>query len=180
MFKKSNNPDIAVLEKSYRGRTFSVSHLKVLKIENARFCVWCHEGKLNHGNQRWCSEECVSSGLAWANPQSEHGLHILLVKQNFKCLHCNFDYLPYVEKALSYLNRNHPTVDKAKIRNQISALLMKVMKRNIPRDKAPEVDHIIPISKGGQAIGLDNVGILCYSCHKMKTKVDNSGPRKKK
>jgi 5-methylcytosine-specific restriction endonuclease McrA len=46
-------------------------------------------------------------------------------------------------------------------------------------NKEPEIDHIIPIFKGGMAIGLDNVQILCYSCHKKKTKKDLEKPKKK-
>jgi len=49
-----------------------------------------------------------------------------------------------------------------------------------PEDRQPEVDHIVPISKGGQALGLDNHQAICKMCHKVKTKVDNSGPRKKR
>ena len=39
--------------------------------------------------------------------------------------------------------------------------------------KAPEIDHIIPVKLDGMAIGFDNVQILCYSCHKIKTAKDN-------
>lgn len=44
----------------------------------------------------------------------------------------------------------------------------------------PEVDHIIPIHKGGISLGLENHQAICYTCHKAKSKVDNSGPRKNK
>jgi 5-methylcytosine-specific restriction endonuclease McrA len=44
--------------------------------------------------------------------------------------------------------------------------------RQLKDNKEPEIDHIIPIFKGGMTIGLDNVQILCYSCHKKKTKKD--------
>lgn len=44
--------------------------------------------------------------------------------------------------------------------------------RMLKDNKEPEIDHIIPIFKGGMSIGLDNVQILCYSCHKKKTKKD--------
>ncbi|MFL5785884.1 MAG: HNH endonuclease [Bacteriovoracaceae bacterium] len=49
--------------------------------------------------------------------------------------------------------------------------------RNLKDNKEPEIDHIIPIFKGGMAIGLDNVQILCYSCHKKKTKKDLEKPK---
>lgn len=38
--------------------------------------------------------------------------------------------------------------------------------------KEPEIDHIIPVALNGMSIGLENVQILCYGCHKIKTKKD--------
>lgn len=38
--------------------------------------------------------------------------------------------------------------------------------------RTPEVDHIIPIALGGQSLGFDNHQVLCYDCHKTKTKKD--------
>ena len=37
---------------------------------------------------------------------------------------------------------------------------------------ASEVDHIVPISKGGDAFDPDNLQCLCESCHSRKTMVD--------
>jgi 5-methylcytosine-specific restriction endonuclease McrA len=56
---------------------------------------------------------------------------------------------------------------------------LKRLKEHISSDRKPEVDHIVPVSKGGATLGLDNHQAICYTCHKVKTKVDNSGPRKK-
>lgn len=33
-----------------------------------------------------------------------------------------------------------------------------------------QVDHILPISHGGDGIGLKNIQVLCAGCHKRKTK----------
>lgn len=35
-----------------------------------------------------------------------------------------------------------------------------------------EVDHVLPICKGGGGMGLWNFQLLCNSCHKEKTKID--------
>ena len=32
-----------------------------------------------------------------------------------------------------------------------------------------EVDHIIPIFKGGTALGWDNIQLLCQDCHRLKS-----------
>jgi 5-methylcytosine-specific restriction endonuclease McrA len=51
--------------------------------------------------------------------------------------------------------------------------LMKHLKELSEPGKAPEVDHREPIVLGGQALGLENVHVLCEACHKEKTKEDN-------
>lgn len=35
-----------------------------------------------------------------------------------------------------------------------------------------QVDHILPVHKGGGGMGLWNFQLLCKSCHKQKTKQD--------
>jgi 5-methylcytosine-specific restriction endonuclease McrA len=57
---------------------------------------------------------------------------------------------------------------------------MRRIKSKSPEERRPEIDHRIPISKGGSplSINLDGLDCLCYSCHKKKTKVDLSGKRK--
>lgn len=70
-------------------------------------------------------------------------------------------------------------MDPAQIHNKISKRLMKILKYKTPTENSPEVDHVVPIKKGGQSIGFDNHQALCYRCHKNKSKLDNSGPRKK-
>jgi 5-methylcytosine-specific restriction endonuclease McrA len=50
--------------------------------------------------------------------------------------------------------------------------------RNLKDHREPEVDHMIPVGLGGMAVGFDNHQILCYSCHKQKSKKDVADIRK--
>lgn len=43
---------------------------------------------------------------------------------------------------------------------------------------AEEVDHIIPISKGGDMLDMANVQSLCVPCHSKKTAEDKGGKAK--
>ncbi len=162
MWKPSQNPKIEELTKSYRNRTFLLSDLDIVKLDGiTKNCIWCLQ-KLAGRQYKWCSEQCSNYALAWARPQCEHGLHVLLARQDFLCAHCKFSYIPYINKSLQYLNHNHATIDPSTIKTQISWLLMKILKNNVPKIHRPEVDHIVPISKGGTAIGLENHQIICY------------------
>lgn len=102
-----------------------------------------------------------------------------MARQDFKCASCAFDYAPYVTGSLNYLNKGREKVDPASISSVMCERLAKLIKYKTPTDRLPEVDHIVPFAKGGQAIGFDNHQALCYTCHKAKSKLDNSGPRKK-
>jgi hypothetical protein len=185
MYKPPKNPQIEELTKSCKKRAYRLSDFKIIRLDGKnKNCVWCL-GILDGNKRKWCSEECVTSALAWARPQCEEGLHVLLVRQDFKCLLCDLSYWPYIEKALAYLNRYRKTIDPASVRTKISRLLMRVFREQLPRSIRAEVDHILAITLGGTSLGLENHRVLCALCHKGKTKSDiqekfakNGNPRK--
>lgn len=57
---------------------------------------------------------------------------------------------------------------------------MKALKRHLDAKLRPEVDHVVPIFKGGNSLGLGNHQILCALCHKAKTKADVTGTKRPK
>lgn len=177
MFKKAANPVIEQLEKSQRDRRMNLSDLEGITVEGKKHCIWCL-GPLKGRQYRWCSADCSNYAFAWANPQKEHGLNILLVRQEWKCNICSLSWLGL---ALELYNKAHPR-DASKgspnFGKSYDYLLMKRLKRTVAAKWKPEVDHIVPIYKGGQALGIDNHQAICYSCHKKKTGKDLSGKRK--
>lgn len=185
MYKPSKNPSIEELTKSCKNRQFPLSDLKAIKLENgSKKCIWCLE-ILKGKRFKWCSEQCSLYAMAWGYPQSSYGLHVLLVRQDFKCNTCKYDYMPWIEESMKHINKYRPVISQFSSRNHISSLLMRVFKNKIPDNIAPEVDHIIPLCLGGTALGLDNHQVLCAMCHKGKTKIDirakfaaNGNPRK--
>lgn len=162
MYKKSKNPEVEELTKSYTDRIYPITTISFIPNEQGiRSCIWCGDPlKSRHALTRYCKDpECMKSAYAWSNPQGDEGKKYLLEMQDWKCKLCGYDYSAV--KAAVFVGKS------AKKR----AL--------IPEDRRPEVDHIVPISKGGQSLGLENHQCICYTCHKAKTKIDNSGPRKK-
>lgn len=178
MFKKSGNPKVEELCKSWTKRSYNLGGLNAIKRDLLRYCAWCGEGKLNHGNAKYCTELCSHSAMAWAYPQKENSLFVLLVKQEWKCEICKYDYRPLAENIHKGLYKQWGGSEH-KLGEKFDWGLIKRLKSNIPKDKRLEIDHVIAISKGGQAIGVENLRALCFLCHKEKTRLDNSGPRKK-
>jgi 5-methylcytosine-specific restriction endonuclease McrA len=173
MWIKSNNPIFEALVKTHKSRILNLSDIKAIKLDGEKKCVWCLK-PLTGRKLKWCSNLCVGYASAYCSPQSEHGLHVLLSRQNYLCKNCNFDYMPFIKKACDYANKYHKTIDISKLDEQISFILMRKFKRVVPNNNRPEVDHILAIRHGGQSIGLENHQILCKSCHLNKTKIDNS------
>lgn len=170
MFKKSNNPQIESLTKSYRDRAYNLSSIK-LPEGLKKCCVWCLE-PLTGMQRRWCGkDDCLAAALAWARPQKEQGLYALLVRQDYKCNACQLDWKPYID-MVSHDFQGRLTSDQI-------FFFMSRFKLKVPAKENPEVDHIVPIYKGGQALGLENHQAICYTCHKTKTSKDLSGKRKK-
>lgn len=181
-YKKSPNPVIEELTKSHTERSVDLSRIKTVKLEDgSRMCVWCQEKKLgNHPNQKYCSPHCSKQAMAWAYPQKEEGLGFLLIRQNYCCNICKHDWKPFIEENIVGKTYGTKGVEAQDWQTRFVWAVIKRFKSRIERVLRPEVDHIHPVYKGGQSIGLDNHQAICYTCHKAKSKVDNSGPRKKK
>lgn len=179
MYRKSANPKIEELTKSENTRQYSLSAVQAPKVDGKRYCTWCNEKQLHHGNQKYCSTECSTNMMAWGYPQKEEGLGLLLIKQGYKCQICAYDWAPLVQSIIND-TRIPPVPRNFDFMNKYNWALVKRLKNRSTKETSPEVDHIIPVAKGGQSLGLENHQAICYTCHKAKTKIDNSGPRKKK
>lgn len=177
MYKPPTNPKILELAKSYRDRNFRLSDLKIIPVDGKRSCLWCLQGDFKHKNRKWCSNSCSESAFAFANPQNEYGLNFLLVRQNWQCAHCGYSWFQLAQELKARMDRRHKTIP---LGEGFDFSLMKLLKRNCPKDRKPEVDHRTPIFKLGAAISVnfDNHQVLCYSCHKIKTKIDLSKENK--
>src|ERR1700693_3398144 len=177
MFKPSGNPRVKEITETWTERSYSLYHLKVIKLPELnsrgkikRLCAWCAEGEA-FGNQKYCNMLCMNSATAWAYPQKEDGLRFLLIRQEWKCVGCGFDYLPTFKECLSrdrYYRSNEFDPDI------VAWYFFKNLKRRVPKERKPEIDHVVPIYKGGTSLGISNHQIVCYACHKIKTAQDLS------
>lgn len=96
---------------------------------------------------------------ALGNPKKNiirHQEYLLRVKADFRE---RYDAYRKTKNAENYWSLNMPS-------------LIRHHHRELKDHKEPEIDHIIPVALEGMSIGLDNVQVLCYQCHKIKTKQD--------
>lgn len=156
----------------------NLSDLDCVTVEGKKHCIWCLS-PLKGRQYKWCGAECSNSAYAWANPQQDYGLNILLARQDWKCNTCELTWKGMAHEIYAQLHRKDASLGSPNFGKEFDHRLVKRLKRQCVQAFKPEVDHIEPIYKGGQSLGFDNHQAICYSCHKKKTKVDLSGKRKK-
>ena len=183
-FISPGNPKVLELTKSVRERSYNLSCIQPIKLEeldlkgkNKRLCAWCAITEVFHGNRKYCSTNCSNSAMAWAYPQKEDSLRFLLIRQDWKCADCQFDYRLVMNEIVEREYKRCPETPRVPLED-LAWYYFKRLKRKTEYGRKPEIDHIIPIYKNGESLGIDNHQILCYSCHKDKTKKDLSGKRK--
>lgn len=179
MFKPSKNPKVEELQKSCTDRSVPVADLTwIIREDGSKGCIWCGDPlKTKHHAQRYCKDKmCPKSAYAWSYPQKEEAMNFLMIRQDWCCNICKHDWKPFIESDIVGQFYGTMNVD---YKTEINYYVIKRLKQNIDPKLKPEVDHIVPIYKGGQSLGLDNHQIICYLCHKRKTAVDLSGKRKK-
>jgi hypothetical protein len=179
VFKPTKYSRILEKTQTFKERALKLSRYSLVPEEDGRrLCMWCGESELKGSKlKKYCSPECSEAMFCWAQPQKGNGLHCLMVRQKWECQLCHFDYKPIRDRVIDYFSRKNWLVPS--FGKDSSERFMKVFKGACLPDQKPEVDHIVPIYKGGQSLGLDNHQAICYACHKIKTKVDLSGKRKK-
>jgi rubredoxin len=110
------------------------------------------------------------------NPQNEMGLQVLLLRQEFKCASCGYDYTPALKAVQEKAKGRNIDPSLNKFNYWVMKILKNQFKWHVPEERArqPEIDHIIPIGLDGQSLGFDNHQVLCRSCHLEKTKEDHA------
>jgi len=169
-FTDPGNPDIDGIIKSADRRT-NLSWLKADIRDGSKYCGWCFKNKLKGRQIKYCSEKCGISAYAFCNPQSEYGLQYLLNRQGWKCASCSYDYRIVATKLFPRWRGRYRS-QWMKRHKEWGVSLMKGVKREAGESRKPEIDHVKAVALGGAGIGFSNHQVLCYQCHKAKTKRD--------
>jgi len=176
MLKPPTNPKAIELIKSCQNRSVALTLIQPIIVDGVRLCAWCNAMKVK--GIKYCGKDCSQSAKAHFYPQGENSLWYLLVRQDFKCSDCQYDYVPLILQLLV----NGRVYDKPNdFKVVYSYWLMKRIKQKSPEGHEPEIDHVQAIYKGNKPLSLNLEGVvcLCKTCHRRKTSRDLSGPRKK-
>lgn len=105
-------------------------------------CKWCMV-VVDKTRKKYCSKECKDSAWAFFYPQ-KYAYTYLFQRQEGKCAHCGYDFSSKIKKWY-YSHGGYNVADNG------------------------DVDHIIPIHKGGEILGIENLQLLCRDCHIIKS-----------
>ncbi len=138
------NPVFKEIE-TKRMRYFPMSAVEVIKRDGKLVCAWCAEKELPPGKRKYCSRSCQLSFEIYAYPTKYPAIEFIYQRQKKRCAGCSYQY---------------------------GADSIKKLKKYCSPERYPEFDHIVPVALGGQTFGIDNIQMLCKTCHSNKTKSD--------
>lgn len=142
---------MSVIIKNIHKRSSNLSELK----PKDGLCAWCNENEIKDRRRKYCDISCRSSAFIYCWPQSLMARGFHLWAQGFACCACGVDFSDEMEKRAQRCLRLYGEVTLSQIADGTGHLF--------------EIDHIIPLHKGGEGIGVVNIQTLCVECHKRKT-----------
>jgi 5-methylcytosine-specific restriction endonuclease McrA len=140
VFIYPKNPRVFELVKNNTRRYLALDTIKGEK----GCCKWCMD-KLDNTRKKYCSNNCKESAWAFFYPQ-KYSHKYLMKRQSDCCLGCGYNFN---DKTKKFIRRFYG--DTCEYTDY------------------GDVDHIIPIHKGGEILGIENVQLLCRECHIKKT-----------
>lgn len=127
--------------------------------DGRRACRWCGE-PVDPPRRKWCSQECIDQFMirrSFGEVRSQ-----VFRRDKGICAVCGFD-CRHLEKTIQS-KRWESRSGWQRAWDEAEALGFQ---RNISLWQA---DHIVPVSEGGGACGLENYRTLCVPCHRKATK----------
>lgn len=156
--------------RNWRGRRHMP--LSNLVIPQTGVCKWCNVVKVK-GKRHYCDHDCANSAYAFCYPQSPEAKgFVFLDLQSCTCTACGEIFEDTIREMIEqeYARIAKWQADKGLQAEPISYYLLMAN-----TGEQWHVDHVIPISRGGDGIGFENVQVICKVCHLKKTARENLG-----
>lgn len=154
-FVYPKNPKVFEIVKNNSKRYLALERIKGDK----GFCKWCLT-KIENTRKKYCSKDCKDSAWAFFYPQ-KYAYKFLSHRQNGACAHCGYKFEDKTKKrTLSFGTYKKWDQEKKNF---------ELIKDTYQVDDMGDVDHIIPIHKGGEILGIENHQLLCRECHIKKS-----------
>lgn len=124
---------------------------------NGRFlCRYCNE-EVPKNRRTFCSKECVHEYKVRSDWRYARRCAVKAAGGAI-CAHCGLN-CSELQKRL----RKLPPDERKKLAEEYGIPKSRILK------SIWDADHIIPVHLGGGESGLDNIQILCWACHQIKS-----------
>lgn len=130
------------------------------------FCFFCG-GELPPKRRRWCSKKCVHAYHLLIHDPSTVEAYVLK-RDKGNCADCGLDCVR--------LHRQVKSMELKELKAWMAknkSMLRQFSKASlVRRQRFWDIDHIIPVCKGGGLCSMSNLQTLCVACHRRKTRLD--------
>jgi len=155
---------LAAIIPMQRQRTLTMTYLRVIDGQ----CAWCNKVPLLSKRKKYCDSDCKNSAFFYCYPQSPSSkMWVFINRQNCACPLCGecFD-----DELAAKILLTRKRWDEG-VKNGYKWMAGKVSYHSIGDNTGDQwqVDHIIPLHRGGDGIGLNNIQVVCKACHQRKT-----------
>jgi 5-methylcytosine-specific restriction endonuclease McrA len=143
MLRRRQRPKAFARWRANRGDTPVRDHIRTARCEarHAKTCEQCGREFLGHGNAKYCSPGCQGAVRKALRRARRYTGEVEVV---------GLEYVMRRDSGRCQLCRRR--VDAAK---------------NVPHPRAPTLDHIIPLSRGGEHVRA-NLQLACFACNTVK------------
>lgn len=136
---------------------------------DGKVCSWCNAKPIEKGRKKYCSEACVFSAQVYVNPQTPKAkAWVFVAIQSCACRICGEDF---EDELVAIAESKRPFMTGLPRDGKFT---LSYWGLGYGTGERWQVDHIVPIHKGGRGIGFENVQVVCATCHRKKTAVDLS------
>lgn len=143
-------------------------HMALTRLEQPKdgSCKWCNIQKVP-GRRHYCTDWCADSAYMFCYPQSPHAkAWVFISLQDCTCTACGeiFD-----EEISKLIESKYKRFGEWQNKKGLAPAPVSYHTLMANTGELWHVDHVIPVSRGGDGLGFENIQVICKRCHVKKT-----------